>query len=132
MSLENAQKALRVAKSHLERVQSAWWDPGDAVQAVTFAFYSYENAVVALAELHGRPWTKNHYEKAKLANQLFRDGLIGTDVSDRLREFNELRKDVAYDEPGPELSQLDLEDVAIDLERFIDEVSEKIAPAAEE
>lgn len=92
MSLRGARKALSIAQRHLERVQVAWWEPADAVQAVTFAFYAYENAVVALAELHGRRWTKNHYEKAELARQLFQEGLISVDVSDRLREFNELRK----------------------------------------
>lgn len=112
-----------IATRHLERVQSAWWEPSDAVEAVTFAFYAYENAIVAIAELNGRRWTKNHREKADLAQELFEAGLISTDVSDRLREFNDLRKNVAYDEPGPELEQLDLEDVASELEAFINEVT---------
>lgn len=129
MSLRGARKALSIAQRHLERVQVAWWEPADAVQAVTFAFYAYENAVVALAELHGRRWTKNHYEKAELARQLFQEGLISVDVSDRLREFNGLRKDVAYDEPGNELAQLDLEGIAIDLENFVEEVSRMIEAA---
>jgi hypothetical protein len=59
----------------------------------------------------------------------WRTGLISVDVSDRLREFNELRKDVAYDEPGPELAQLDLEDVASNLENFVEEVSRMIEAA---
>jgi hypothetical protein len=33
-----------------------------------------------------------------------------------------LRKHVAYDEPGPELSELNLEDLLADLEAFIEEV----------
>lgn len=115
MSLRGARKAINIAQRHLERVQVAWYEPPDPVEAVTFAFYAYENAIVAVAELHGRRWTKNHYEKAELAHQLFQEGLISVDVSDRLREFNDLRKDVAYDEPGPELARLDLENVAIDL-----------------
>jgi hypothetical protein len=123
LSTGGARKALNIATRHLERVQTAWWEPADAVEAVTFAFYAYENAIVAIAELNGRRWTKNHYEKAELAHQLSEEGLLTTDVSDRLREFNDLRKDVAYDEPGPELAQLDLEGVATELERFIDEVT---------
>lgn len=103
MSLGAARKALNIATRHLERVQAAWWEPADAAEAVTFAFYAYENAVVAVAELNGRRWTKNHYEKAELAHELFEQGLLTSDVSDRLKEFNDLRKDVAYDEPGPEL-----------------------------
>ena len=123
MSLRGARKALNIARRHLERVQTAWWEPADAVEAVTFAFYAYENAVVSVAELNGRQWTKNHREKADLAHELFEQGLVATDVSDRLREFNDLRKDVAYDEPGPELAQLELEDVATELEQFVDEVT---------
>jgi len=38
---------------------------------------------------------------------------------------------VAYGEPGPELEQMDLEDLAIELEQFLDEV-ERIIDAAEE
>lgn len=132
MSLPGARKALKIAQRHLERVQVAWSEPQDAVEVVTFAFYAYENAIVALAELYGRPWTKNHYEKAELAHRLFQDGLISLDVSDRIRHFNELRKDVAYDEPGPELARLDLEDVASDLENFVEEVDSKIEAAKAE
>ena len=95
----------------------------------TFAFYAYENAVVAVAEARGIKWTKNHFEKAKLAEKLFDDGVLSTDVSDKLPELNELRKSIAYGEPGPELEALDLQSLATDLEDFLDEV-EAIIEAA--
>lgn len=44
------------------------------------------------------------------------------DVGDLLEKLNDLRKDVQYGEPGPDLQALDLEELAADLELFIDEV----------
>lgn len=122
MGPREAGAALERAKSQLERVQVAWLDPPDAVEAVTFAFYAYENAIVAVAEARGIRWTKNHAQKARLAGQLVQKKILSTDVEDRLILLNNLRKDVAYGEPGPELRELDLEDLAIELEEFIEEV----------
>lgn len=122
MGVREARTALERAKSQLERVQSASWDPADPVEAVTWAFYAYENAIVAVAEAKGISWKKNHAEKARLAGQFSEKKILSTNVEDRLIELNDLRKDVAYGEPGPELEQLDLEDLAIDLEEFIEEV----------
>ena len=53
--------------------------------------------------------------------------LISRDIGDELEELNGLRKDVAYGEPGPELRERDLEDLAIELEEFIDEVDVRIS-----
>ena len=55
MDLSRARKAIRVARSHLERVRVAWIAPADPEEAVLFAFYAYENAIVALAEAKGMP-----------------------------------------------------------------------------
>ena len=49
-----------------------------------------------------------------------------TDTEDRLLRLNGLRKDVAYGEPGFELQQLDLEDLTIELESFLEEVERLI------
>jgi hypothetical protein len=122
VSLTEARAALKRAREQLERVQVAGIEPLDHVEAVTFAFYAYENGVVAVAEVKGIEWTKNHYEKAKLARTLFDKKFLSTDIEDQLLRLNDLRKDVAYGEPGLELEQLDLEDLASDLERFLDEV----------
>ena len=116
-----------VPAGQLERVQVAAWEP-DAEQAVTWAFYAYENCIVALAELHAWRWKKNHREKAEMARRLHADGLVSRDVGDTLEELNRLRMDVAYDEPGPELRDTDLEALAgaLDLEEFVDEVGDAI------
>jgi len=129
--MSKARAALKRAQSQLERVQVAWIDPPDPVEAVTFAFYAYENGVVAVAEANKILWSKSHYEKAELAARLFRDGILSVDVEDRLRQLNTVRKDVAYGEPGPELEQMDLEGLASDLEAFLDDV-ERIIDAIEE
>lgn len=130
MGISEARAALERAKSQLERVQ-AFWDPPDHVQAVTWAFYAYENAVVAVAEAKGIRWAKNHSKKARLASQLVQQGILSTDVHDRLVELNDLRKDVAYGEPGRELQRLDLEDLVNELEDFVNEV-ERVVDAVEE
>lgn len=49
--------------------------------------------------------------------------MLSVDVGDRLKELNELRKDVAYGEPGPDLEEVDVEDLAAELETFIEEVA---------
>ena len=49
MGLEEAKSHLERAKTHLERVQTEANDDGDPEEAVTWAFYAYENCVSALA-----------------------------------------------------------------------------------
>jgi len=132
MGVREARAALKRAKSQLERVQVAWWDPPDPVEAVTWAFYAYENAIVAVAEAKSIRWEKSHAAKARLAGQFVQQGILSTDVEDRLIELNDLRKDVAYGESGPELEELDLEDLAIKLEEFLEEVEQVIDAVEEE
>lgn len=43
-----------------------------------------------------------------------------------MQNLNELRKDVAYSEPGPEFQQVNLTDLATELEQFIDEVESQV------
>ena len=61
-----------------------------------------------------------------MARSLHADGLVSRDVGDMLEELNRLRMDVAYDEPGPELRDTDLEGLAGDLEEFMDEIDDAI------
>ena len=121
MSLEKAGECLARAKSQLERVQSAAQD-SDPENAVLWAFYAYENCVIALAEMHERSWAKNHVDKVRLARAFYAEELISRDIGDELEELNRLRKDVAYDEPGADLDERDLEMIASELEEYIDEI----------
>ena len=125
MGVGEARQHIARAKRQLERVSTAAWEP-DPEEAVTWAFYAYENCVAALAERFGRRWTKNHREKAELARRLHADGLVSRDVGGELEELNALRKDVAYGEPGPELADRDIEDLACELEEFIEEVASRV------
>lgn len=129
MGIAEARNKIGVARVQLERVQnSACGESYDPQNAVMWAFYAYENCVVALAELHCRRWTRNHYEKAELSRSLHADGLISKDIGDDLEKLNVLRKGVAYDLPDPELDELDIEDLASELEALIDEIHDKIEP----
>ena len=126
MSIDEAKKHVARAKKQLEKVQTASWEPQDPEQAVTWAFYAYENCVTALAERYEYQWTPNHYKKAELARTLHDRGFISRDIGDDLEELNSLRKDVAYGEPGYDLLTVDLEELATELEQFVDEVESHI------
>ena len=130
VSLERAKEHVARADRQWDRVALASWSPEDPESAVTWAFYAYENCVTALAELHGRSWTKRHWDKVQLARKLYQDGLASRDVGDELQALNELRKDVAYGEPGRDLDSRDLEALSSDLEAFIEEVRSRIRDAA--
>ena len=123
MSTEDAKRHIEVAERQLTRVQTASWDPDDEDRedAVTWGFYAYENAVVAVAEKVNMPWKKNHWDKREIASEIFTKGYVSVDVADRLDELNELRKDVQYGEAGPDLVDYDLEDLASGLENFIEQ-----------
>ena len=132
MSIQEAQKQLDTAKKHVERVQIASFESTDEdrEEGVTWAFYAYENCVVAIAEALDRSWKKIHKQKAELARKLHEEGIVSRDIKGTLEELNELRKDVQYGQPGPDLMELDLEDLASELEAFIDEVEQVIAGAS--
>ncbi len=122
MSEKEAQAKIALARNQLDRVQTAAYAE-DRVEAVTWAFYSYENAVVAAAEKAGIAWQKTHPSKIQAAGELRLQGILSIDVGDKLQELNELRKDVAYGEPGPDLEEVDVEDLASELEAFVEEVA---------
>lgn len=125
MNIDEARQRITRARLQLERVQAAEFG-NDPEGAVMWGFYAYENCVTALAARYGRRWTQNHREKAELARRLYVDGLVSRDVGDELEELNRLRKDVAYDGPGPELEEKDLYDLAYQLEELIIEVESLI------
>ncbi len=117
------QAKLNLAKEQLNRVQTASGEPQDPEDAVIWAFYGYENAVVAGAEKAGIVWAKNHPSKQQAARDLHAAGHVSVDISDELDRLNELRKDVSYGESGSDLKDEDLEALASELETFIDEIA---------
>jgi hypothetical protein len=120
--LKKARELLRVCAKQCDRASVASWEPEDPAECVTFAFYAYENALIAAAEALEKTWTKNHYEKAELAERLVKAGSLKTDVSSQLTQLNTLRKDVSYGEPGESLSRVNLEDLVSELYEFFEEV----------
>lgn len=128
MGEKEAQGYLQLARQHLERVQAVWDsdEPEDKAETVVWAFYAYENAVVAVLEKLGMRWQKTHRSKEKLAAQLHRQGILSVNVGPEIARLNEARKDVQYGELSGESGDIDLEDLASDLEAFVDEVDSVI------
>ena len=75
------------------------------------------------------PWQKTHPSKVALARKLFQDKVLLVDIADLLQSLNDLRKDVQYGDPGRDLSEVDLEDLATQLEVFLDEVERIVSPS---
>jgi hypothetical protein len=105
--------------------------PTNAADCVSKSFYGYEHAVVAAAIALKLPWKRTHPDKQRVAAKLASAGKVTTDISALLADLDKLRKDVSYDEPGPELQGLDLEDLISGLETFLEEV-ERIIQDAED
>jgi hypothetical protein len=130
--IEEARELLDVAKEQMDAAITDAWEPAEPADCVTKSFYAYENALMAAVLAVGGSRTNRHWEKAKLAHKLFRDKTLKTDVSDRLSELNELRKDVSYGHPGPTLRRIDLAELTADLESFINEVEVIVSDAEEQ
>lgn len=96
--------SLELARAQLENAQVAWFEPPNAAECVTNAFYAYENAVTAAMIAAGRKRSRRHPEKATIAKQLYDENKLKTDVSDLLEVLNDARKDVQYGEAGSEKS----------------------------
>jgi hypothetical protein len=111
---------LKLARRHLERVQSAWDDPTDWDDLPLYGFYCLEAAVEAAALHLGLRTSKRHWEKVDLAVDLNRNHNL-PDVTDLLGNLNNARKAAAYGDV--ELPELDAEDLAAAIERYVDAVA---------
>ena len=123
-----ARRRPTLAQKQWDEACIATWEPTDPAECVTKCFYAFENAVVAAAEALGIAWTKNHNEKATLAARLIDHGRgkLTKNIRDLLAELNNVRKDISYDEPGPELAEIDLEDRVSELEDYLSQVQSLI------
>jgi hypothetical protein len=120
--MSSARKKIELAKRDLERVQEAW-DPPDWADLSLYGFYALEAAVEAASLHKGMTVRKNHAERVKAAETLHQlHGL--PDVSGLLVDLNERRKSEAYgDVDAPDL---DAEDVASEIESYIDLVEQML------
>ncbi len=111
---------LKLAQRHLGKVQGAWSEPTDWDDLSLYGFYRLEAAVEAAALHFGLHTSKKHWEKVDLAVDLHkRYGL--PDITNLLRDLNEARKAAAYGDVA--LPELDAEDIAADIERYVDAVA---------
>lgn len=118
--MSTAAEKLTLAQRHLERVQLAW-DPPDWADLSLYGFYALEAAVEAACLHHGMKVRKTHWDRVQAAETLHdQQGL--EDVSDLLRDLNETRKSEAYGDV--EAPALDAEDVASQIELYIESVAE--------
>lgn len=123
MRQQSAEELLNLARSHLERVQNAWYEPTDWTNLALYGFYCLEVAVVAAAKHLGRSVKPNHPAKTKAAERLSREQGL-PEVTDLLWKLNSARKAAAYGDLS--FPELDAEDVAIQVEQYVDAVEQLI------
>ena len=121
-----ARNRLQLATKQFDDACTASWEPPDPAECVSKCFYAFENAVVAAATALSKKWEKDHRKKAILADTLFREGKLITNIRDLLFDLNDVRKDISYDEPGSTLAEFDLDDLVSDLEDYLGQVESLI------
>jgi hypothetical protein len=123
-----AADSLALARKHLARVQIAWDDPTDWSDLTIYGMYAVEAAILAAAAHLGRSVKKTHWDKADFAAELAaKHGL--PDASELVGKLNTGRKAAAYgDEDMPEEFN-DPEDLATEIEEFVDAVDALIGEA---
>ena len=117
--MARAAEKLKLAQKHLDRVNAAWIEPTDWEDLSLYGFYCLEAAVEAAAIHFKLGTSRKHWEKVEIASKLHeKKGL--PDVTELLRDLNEARKAAAYgDNPLPEL---DAEDIASEIQEYVDAV----------
>ena len=120
---------LALARRHLKRVQRAWDDPTDWDDLSLYGFYCLEAAIEAAAVRVRIKTSKKHWEKADIAGELHKKHGL-PDIEQLLRDLNDARKSAAYgDIPAPDLNA---EDVASEIERYVDAVADLVERTAED
>jgi hypothetical protein len=120
----SAADSLALAKKHLERVQSSW-DPPEWLDLAAYGLYALEAAVVAAALHCNVTLKRTHTSKADAADELSNSHGL-PEISDLMQDLNEVRKSEAYGDISARPT-LDPEDVASQVEEYIDAVSNLLA-----
>lgn len=124
MSPTTPSDSLALANKHLARVQTSW-DPPEWLDLAAYGLYALEAATVAAA-LHVKyTLKKTHWSKADAAKYLAKNHGL-PDVTTLMHDLNEVRKSEAYGDIASPPS-LDPEDVARDVEEYVDAVAEFLA-----
>ena len=117
-----AKKHLDLANRHLEKVQAAWDDPTDWSDLAIYGFFCLENAAMAAAVHFGlkRKKAVSNRDKIQLANSLHRKHGLPS-VGKLLTQLHRAEKYAVYGDITP--PPLDPEDVAREIEEFVEAVS---------
>ncbi len=114
---------MELARRHLQRVQDAWEDPTDWADLSFYGLYALEAAVDAVLLFLDKEVRPAHWHRADAAKQLASEQGLD-DVSELIRDLNEVRKSEAYgDVIAPEL---DAAEVASTIEEYIDAVAARV------
>jgi hypothetical protein len=120
----DVRQQLAKAQRQLEKVQVAWLDPVDWSDLSIYGVLALENAVVAAAEHLGVPWQRTHPSKSAAAKVLHEDHGL-PNVVDLMLQLWDMRQSESYGDVAPPLD-LDAEDVARDVEGFVEAVQQII------
>ena len=124
--VQTASDSFGLALKHLARVHASWDHPTDWTDLSTYGFYCLEACVVA-ATLHlGGPRPNSHRDKVTEARRLASTHEL-PDVGDLLIDLNTVRKHEAYGDTAPP-GYLDPQDVATDIDDFVESVQGLLAP----
>jgi hypothetical protein len=109
----------QLAREHLERALPAVVAE-DYTEAVTWLFASLEAVVAALADQYGVSIEPKHWKKVEVAEQLFAQGAVSTNLAPTLRALNNARKKAIYEGEEPDLGEQSLEDLAAEIEAAVE------------
>ncbi len=122
---QSAEDSLRLALAHLDRVQSAWWDPTDWADLSSYGLYCLEACIVAAALHLKRSRPRSHVAKAETARFLSEEHGL-PEIDDLLADLNAMRKHQAYgDTQAPD--ELDPEDTASMIGAYVEVVQAMLA-----
>ena len=110
---------VEVAREHLSKAQDEAVG-GDLRDAVQWSFASLEAAIDALAERHGIAIDEKHWRRSEAATELKEMGVLPQDLSGLHRLLNEERKAMFYEGEEPDLGDLSMEDVLIEIEKAVE------------
>jgi uncharacterized protein (UPF0332 family) len=113
-----------LAREHLGDARSAI-DEDRWKEAVNALFYGAEAAVVYVADHYRIDTKKQHWMKADVATQLFREGRLEADYGPLLRNLNAARKEIWYEGEEPALVE-ELETLAGSVEELV-KTAEKLS-----
>lgn len=118
---QTATDSLEIARRHLQKVETAWWDPVDWSDPAMYGFYCLEACVVAVALHLGLQRPKSsHPAKVQLAKS-FASSHGLPDIEQSLIALNNRRKFEAYgDIELDEDEDLDAEEVANEIRGYFE------------